>query len=262
MVTCGCKTQGHTAEPVLNLDGMQKRQVYVPDEQPELSTMTKCTVPVPKFLRHLPTDKRGFPVPYVSEWHDESGEANMRRVADGTQVGGRFEKARIAGSPWPVTLLSPSGTKGKGAPRLASLHPIRQRECVLKRKCQVCGRSIKPSSTCLLVGGERHEVDGKTLFGFREPPLHPRCAVFALYACPGINRAEVVVSEQRDYDIVPYSQRITQHYKDGSVDTEPVIGFVPYDQGYVEYLLAVPRADALVHLDPATFRASRLHLLH
>lgn len=221
----------------------------------ELSTRQEFTSgPIPRHLRRLLVEVRGFPVPYVAEWTDEGPDANLRR----DDV--RFARLDLRewGSPYEsVVVLDPKGEQGKGAARLARLHPGRQRECLLRRLCQVCGLKADPKETLVFVGGLRK--DG--LVAFREPGMHRRCAAFALFACPGINRSDVVVIESVTYEILPSSMYVNVDAQ-GEEDHIPArLGeWLPERVGFLAGLWAKLPDDVPV-LDRDEWRADHEHLL-
>lgn len=205
----------------------------------ELSTRQEFTSgPVPHHLRKLPTDARGFPVPYVSEWTDENPEANMRR-GDERFI---FLDLRDVGSPFPeVVTLDPKGTQGVGAPKLARLHPRRARECLLQRLCSICGLKASPDETLAFIGTRR--PDDRMILS--EPGMHRRCAAFAVHACPGINREPLVlVAESRTYAVVPESYFVKT--VDGEERHIPArLGeWVAWPDGYLRSLMVLVPKDA------------------
>lgn len=223
----------------------------------ELSTRQEFTsCPIPHHLRNLPTDRRGFPVPHVAEWTDEGPEATERR---GDQ---RFSYAdfRDLGCPYPeVVIIDPKGgQQGKGAPRLAKLHPARSRECMIKRICSICGRKASPEETLAFIGTRRS--DGHLILS--EPGMHKRCAAFAVFACPGINREPlVIVAESVTYEIIPESF-LVQVDEDGQEQHIPVrLGnWVPRTEGYLSKLMVlVP--DEAPSWPIAQWREANEHLL-
>jgi hypothetical protein len=253
--TCACSEADHRRGRQEALGSVHK--VHVDDANlPEVSDRAKCVTRIPKHLAKSPQDKRGFPVPHVSEWSDESMQTNLERGSR------RFAKTVVGPSQFEITVMAPEGEQGKGSPKLASLQPIRQRDCVLNRRCQVCGKPIDVKSVVVFVGGEYADApvkgsdETRTVLAFREPPLHKRCAVFALFACPGINTGQAVVVECRDYKVLPFSKRLLSNEPDddGIYPVETAWEWLPADAGYLEYVLAVPADDARVHVNLVTYR--------
>jgi hypothetical protein len=84
---------------------------------------------------------------------------------------------------------------GVGEPDLGHQCPIRQRECMSERKCQVCSLPILEDMDLVFLGGPK-------IKHFWEPPLHLTCAVYALQVCPGITRRQGMgVVQARNYEL-------------------------------------------------------------
>jgi hypothetical protein len=221
----------------------------------ELSTRQEFTsCPIPHHLRNLPVEGRGFPVPHVADWSDESAEANERR---GDQRFAHLD-LRHLGCPYPdVVTLDPKGTQGKGAPRIAKQNPVRSRECIEHRICSICGRKASPEETLAFIGARR--PDGHMLL--TEPGMHKRCAAFVVFACPGINNEPgLIVVESRTYEIVPecfYVQVV-----DGEERHIPArLGtWVPFPDGYLLGFRVMPPDDA-PSWPLAEWREANEHLL-
>ena len=149
-------------------------------------------VPMPTAVRSLPTDKRGFPVPWVSCW-------------DGPRAWDPLT--------WQVTetpdvllecLASYCGhVAGEGVPDLGQLCPGNQLQGMVHRLCDVCGGPI-PEGPIYFMGGY-DAAKGKA--GFRECGLHFECALYAGQVCPALVTsrppATVVVYECTTYDLQP-----------------------------------------------------------
>lgn len=134
-------------------------------------------VPVPVRIAELPRDlKKGFPIPYVAEWeNDPTGTLS--------EQGG-----------WAIATCNCK--IGEGEADLGHQCPVRQRECVENRICQVCAEKISPSEDVAFIGGP-------ALFVFDEPGLHVECAAYALRVCPGITRrAGVMITLCHRYEVL------------------------------------------------------------
>lgn len=223
----------------------------------ELSDRQKFTsCPVPHHLRNLPTDRRGFPVPHVAEWTSETPDATDRRGDSRFAI----EDFRDIGCPYPevVTIDPQGGHQGEGAPRLAKLSPARSRECVIKRICSICGRKASPEETLAFIGTRRS--DGHLILS--EPGMHKRCAAFAVFACPGINREPlVIVAESVTYEIVPESFLVKVDDEGEEQHVALRLGnWAPYPDGYLSKLMVlVP--DKAPSWPIAEWREANAHLL-
>ena len=123
---------------------------------------------------NLPRDPtHGFPVPYVAEWEHDEGTTvppvEKRRPQD------RFY------------FMGCNCVIGRGQPDLGAQCPIRQRRCMTKRICQVCGTKINGKFMAFL-GGLSTERDDGAHYRFTEPPLHLDCAEYSGLVCPGIRK--------------------------------------------------------------------------
>lgn len=133
-------------------------------------------VAIPEHLRHLRTDRRGLPVPYVNRWG---------LTEDVDKVAVRYDvvirQAAVFYTEDPAETV----------PDFTRQCFQRQRECMWRRLCQVCarrldwGETLLPLSTIsvrtVMVG--RSQVPVVT-----EPWLCPDDAAFAVSTCPALIR--------------------------------------------------------------------------
>ncbi|MDO0927290.1 hypothetical protein QQY24_18410 [Streptomyces sp. TG1A-8] len=88
-------------------------------------------MPAPKPLRY-----KGRPVPYISVWSSERIELPKLTVVSGAlALRGERRAAGVLWKPWRARL-------GVGEPALGDVHGPRQRECMLRKLCQVCGCQV------------------------------------------------------------------------------------------------------------------------
>lgn len=132
-------------------------------------------------------------VPYIAPWSGEaprSGPLKRHHGIDGVRLG--FEDELAIGDRHGTVLWTraPLG-RGKGTPYLAKVHPLRQRRCITRHLCQICGGSV--------VGSRRDE---RFLFVMRAengaeiaegevtamPPVHEECAGEAITDCPELRK--------------------------------------------------------------------------
>lgn len=148
---------------------------------------------MPTRVSSLPTDKRGFPVPWVSCWHNGEDQEPMRVVTVNTHL------MRVENLPAADCLH----VAGVGVPDLGSLCPGNQLKGMLDRLCDVCGDEIEPGPIFFL--GAYNVLGGAV--GFRECGVHRECALYAAQVCPGLitatPRKQVSVFESTDYDLQP-----------------------------------------------------------
>jgi hypothetical protein len=139
--------------------------------------MSWKNVPIPNRLNHLLRDKRGFPIPYVADWTRPENTVDIIH-RDGYAIMGC--SCRI----------------GVGTPLLGEQCPVRQRLCMLNRRCQVCGRTIRADQPVVFLG----RAD---LPYYIEPPLHKACAAYSVQVCPGmVGRPGVGVTIAAGYTLL------------------------------------------------------------
>ena len=136
---------------------------------------------MPPAVAALPRDKRGFPVPWVSEWDPGHWNITMH-PRHGAMVG------------------SCDHVDGVGTPHLGNLCAARQVQGMLKRLCDVCGQKI--DGFCYFMGSTSLVTDG-----YRELPVHLECALYAGQVCPGLvtpaRQERIAVAECLTYRIEP-----------------------------------------------------------
>lgn len=103
---------------------------------------------LPRRMRNLPVDKRGFPTPAFVQWFD----------------GGQ-----------PVR-------PGVGEPDFRVVDPVHIQGCVTRKLCWICGQPL--GSKMLFVVGPMCCVNRLSA----EPPCHVDCATFAALNCPFLAR--------------------------------------------------------------------------
>lgn len=130
---------------------------------------------IPERLRHLRTDNRGRPVPYINRW-------------------GAEDAARLSIAIDPNVYDLPALFDDDSAelvPDFTAQNMQRQRECVARGLCQVCGRFIPWSRRYLVISSisvDQIDVDGRPAVALTEPWLDQICGTFALEKCPGLIR--------------------------------------------------------------------------
>jgi hypothetical protein len=148
---------------------------------------------MPTAVTKLPRDKRGFPVPWVSEW--APGEAGVVRL--------------IWEGPGGLVVQTPCAScackPGVGTPDLGALCVERQIRGMLERLCDVCGEFI-PAGPIYFLGGATIAKSG---VGFRECGLHYECALYSAQVCPGLTTRgnKVMVYEATAYHLQPQYMR-------------------------------------------------------
>jgi hypothetical protein len=145
-------------------------------------------VPMPGRIEILPRDKRGFPVPWVSDWSDKDFVPAIGELPldDNSSI---------------VTMILHCPCEiGEGEPDLGNLCPSRQRQGMAGHLCDACGQQIPLGETIVFFGSD---VNGK----FRECGLHRDCAIYAAQVCPALVADKPgnpgAAFECQDYYLVP-----------------------------------------------------------
>ncbi|MFF8618237.1 hypothetical protein [Streptomyces sp. NPDC015350] len=153
---------------------------------------TSTTTPKPVIQYHW----RGLHVPFVTPWtHEKWLRAPVvRRIGRGGEGLGYADENstvdRRHGNLW----IRYSLARGRGAPDLADVHPLRQRQAMAHMLCQVCGRSTYGKD--YERWGERHLVivrsrDGRPVAEGEitmSPPVCVPCAQESVRDCPHLRK--------------------------------------------------------------------------
>jgi hypothetical protein len=98
----------------------------------------------------------------------------------------------------------PRGRRGVGEPDFTRAAPDRHRECMVRKRCQICRRPgtwVALSSHTL----RTIEVDGKKMMTLHEPWLCHPCGSFAIRTCPSLIRRrredDLILCRPTDYQI-------------------------------------------------------------
>lgn len=127
---------------------------------------------MPPQIAALPRSDGGLPVPFVAQWSSEE-EMYLRRepLAEGKVAA--FTK----------------GSRGEGQPVFGVMDVERQRLCVMKCRCQVCGGSARERLLADGQGlGQSTVYDGAPRRMLLEPWVCASCLAYALRVCPGLIR--------------------------------------------------------------------------
>lgn len=130
---------------------------------------------IPAFLNHLRTDAKGRPVPYINRYGPE--DARRLRIDDDPNIGG-------------IPALF-DDDQHELVPDFTAQNMQRQRECMAKGLCQVCGRPMPWSRRFLVVSSisvDRITIGDRPAVALTEPWLDEPCAKFAMKVCPGLIR--------------------------------------------------------------------------
>lgn len=149
---------------------------------------------------------KGVPVPFITCWDQEVRAASSPVAAAPVQLveaAGHFRVSYRDEAPYdrdahgvlwqryPLAL-------GKGDPHFAKVHPARQRRCMTRRLCQVCGNSAAQDEHGWLWLLDASDADDVRSGAEREvrtanPPVCLRCADLARNLCPHLLQGNALV---------------------------------------------------------------------
>ncbi|MCM2430916.1 hypothetical protein [Streptomyces sp. RKAG337] len=125
---------------------------------------------------------------------------------------------------------------GRGTATFGDQCPERQRQLMSQRLCGICAAPIKATSRLVFIGGPEDNF-------YIEPPVHPRCAAYALQVCPKLAAADnVALAITRTYSL--HERRMTGV----SAARTPTYELFPYRdpsarrRGPLDFYLAFPEA--------------------
>jgi hypothetical protein len=148
-----------------------------------------------RWLAHLPRDARGFPVPWLNRWGDDT--VATTRIEFDPHVG---RQAMFHDDHGPV-------------PDFTAQNMGRQRQSMMAGLCQVCGRPVPWSRRNLVLSGSTvepiavPELGGRAVAAITEPWLDDRCAAIATLLCPALIRR----SHDDDLHVVPVRRERDVH---------------------------------------------------
>ncbi len=140
-------------------------------------------VPMPRQIRRLPRDVRGFPVPYVAETEEEQDSWTFQRDKHGVLY---------------LTTVKPRARTR--TPLLGEMNADRQRHAMSIPCCQVCAKDLRGDwrKEGVWLTTDLHMLEEGAWL--TEPPCCWSCLAYALRVCPGIvskRRKEAKQGEDR-----------------------------------------------------------------
>lgn len=194
------------------------------------------------WLGHLPTDRRGLPVPYVNRWGPETARAT-----------------RVSWDPHARRPAIFQDDVDGGDPDFTRQHMGRAREAVLTGLCQVCGRPVPWPRRQVVLSGVSTETVWiadlqRDVVVVNEPWLDARCAAIATLMCPALIRRD----HNDDLYVVPVprEQDARLVMSVGTVDLDKLAGL---DDVHPDHLT---RLRAALARGPVTMWAKILLLNH
>ncbi|MER6853770.1 hypothetical protein AB0A81_40260 [Streptomyces flaveolus] len=149
---------------------------------------------MPPPVAQLPRNSAGRPVPGNVTWY-EPGDDGAIPVTRNAELGGH---------------ITCPCTPGNGTPRFGEQCPVRQRQFMMRRQCSLCTREIEPTAQLVFIG----EANARY---YLEPPLHPRCASYALQTCPVLHAAGEHIEVALTHTYTLGEDRITAVTADGTL---------------------------------------------
>lgn len=168
---------------------------------------------------------KGVPVPFITTWSKEveslklRGETGAQVKMVGTSPDGLLRVSYSDELPYdrdshgvlwqryPLAMY-------QGEPYFAKVHPSRQRRCMVRRLCQVCGNaaSLDSDGWLWLVTHEdaaRLRAGGEQRVRTANPPVCTRCSELARDLCPHLLKGNALVRANTITDWGVYGQKAT-----------------------------------------------------
>lgn len=148
---------------------------------------------------------KGLHVPFIAPWSEEGvlPYTVIARPRPGGMGIGFADELSQADRRHGVLWFRHPARRGKGAPDLAAVHPLRQRQAMSHMLCQVCGESTFNDD--FRRWGERHLIIARAVNGVpihegertTTPPVCRPCAIEAVEACPHLRKGHVAALVER-----------------------------------------------------------------
>lgn len=202
---------------------------------------------------------KGSPVPFITTWGREVESVKLQSAGTGAPI--KMTSVSPTGpfrvsydDEWPYDRDSHGVlwqrypiAMYQGVPHFAKVHPSRQRRCMVRRLCQVCGNAanFNEDGWLWLVTHEdaaRLRSGGEQRVRTANPPVCDRCSELAREMCPHLLKGNALVRANRITDWGVYGIKATP---DGAVNGHTVA----YDDPAVIEIVA---GQQLVILDELT----------
>lgn len=186
---------------------------------------------------------RGMPVPFITCWdHEVQGArtgggrggaptrltgivgSSVMRVSYQDEVPHDRDRHGVLWQRYPLAL-------GKGHPHFARVHPARQRRCMDRMLCQVCGNpaNVTDQGTMFLVtyrDAQGIREQGQRGVRTSNPPVCQRCADLARSLCPNLLKGNALISAATVTDWGVYGIHVDadgDHHSPDRAYTHPAI---------------------------------------
>ncbi|MEV4096807.1 hypothetical protein [Streptosporangium saharense] len=189
----------------------------------------------------------GVRKPYITPYAEESVELPL------TFERGRLSYRDAVPGEWMFgALWARCGAVRDGTVLWAMVHTLRQRRCMLKKLCRVCGRSATDPATGRLWWVTPAPVTGMT-WPTVGPPICRDHVTEALTSCPRLRRGSPAVYTVGDYTPIGILANLYTH--DGQVtETRHQVAIGLDDTHLLPYALATQLIVSLHDLSPKTLR--------
>lgn len=140
---------------------------------------------------------RGVVVPWVTRWTDEQPNTPLKvsMTPDGLLL--HYEDGKENRESNGILWIREGIMRG-GEPQFSQVSTYRQRACMVRCRCQVCGKPITDEVIpWLFAPGQLQENDGKTLT--MNPPTCSDCVPIARELCPHLKRVDVIQAQVLEY---------------------------------------------------------------
>ena len=163
--------------------------------------MTEAASAAPELIRY-----KGQVVPWVSRWSGERDDESLR-IAKNLTTGAltlfyedtadpdRDENRDERGVLWARDKQDRSGW-----PEFGQVNSLRQRACMLERRCQVCGGQITETPIPWLMGPQ-HLYKVNRAYVTMSPPTCRRCADLSRELCPHLSTKGARLVLVNDYEV-------------------------------------------------------------
>lgn len=164
-------------------------------------------IPTPKSI--LPQWK-GRPVPWVTRWSGERIDTPLQVSLSRDGVHLNYEDGQETYDGHGV-LWKREGLTRAGEPEYSQMNTYRQRACMSRRKCQVCGAKINERPIRWLVSRAQFQ-EALTM----SPPTCSSCIPLALELCPHLKSNPYLILKVLDYEPWGvYGEAVTIDYETG-----------------------------------------------
>lgn len=161
----------------------------------------------------MTTDTYPKTIPWVTRW---TGEVVTHRPFTVHPLENRvmFNDGEDEDRDGNGVLWRPEGINRSGKPEFSQVNSHRQRACMIKRLCQVCGKKITSEVIRWLMVDMQLEQMGDGSTCTMSPPTCDDCIPVALALCPALGSRPYVINRVLEYEPWGYSGELALYDKD------------------------------------------------